>query len=570
MATTPNLGITHVIQQQNQPHVPINAGLDGLDIAIAGRASIDAAGSGNLTLTAAQQRNGTLEFTGTLTGARNIIVSTQKKWHIKNATTGAHALTVSRSSGTGVVVAQNTWVEVLNDGANVVQVGLGQAPTPSLLGLSDTPSSYTGHADKVLKVKVSEDGIEFAEESGGGGGGGATLFLDLLDAPAVPDYDGLVGQYLRVNAGETGFEFVTPPSPDAISMSLVVGDAVESEFAITHDFGSRNLFVMVRETASPYARLADSLYEVEFTDPNNILVRFDSVPTSGQYEVFIAIPWIGGETVTPGSGSAVYEVAGEYEFVVPSGVEVMTGKGWGAGGGGAYAGNSGVGRSGGGGGFSQCTFGVTPGETLTIKVGAPGAGFYYGVNLSTGAGGGGLTGVFRGSTPLMIAGSGGGAGICTSTNATSSGAGGAGGGTSGVGGTATGQPGGGPGTQSGGGIGGTSSGGTGGGSGGYLNGGAGGYSTADTYDGYGGAGGAGYFGGGGGGADSATTSISTDGSGGGGGSGYVTGTSTTLTAGSGAQPANAADADYGMLFAGLGGGGGAAGNPGRIVLSWGV
>lgn len=566
MATTPNLGITHLEQQQLQPHVQVNAGFDGLDTAIAGRAVISAAGTGNLTLTAAQQRNSAIEFTGELTGNRSIIVSTAKKWHVKNATTGAFTLTVKRASGSGVEIPAGAWREVFNDGTNVELIGIGAVSAPTFAQLADTPSSYSGHAGKAVAVKVTEDGLQFVEfPEGGGGGGGASSFLDLDDAPAVADYDGLAGQYIRINAGETGFEFVTPPSPEAISMSEVVGDGTQDEFAINHDFGSRNLFVMVRETASPYARLADSLYEVEFTDPNNILVRFDSAPASGEYEVFIAIPWIGGETVTPGSGSAEYEVAGEYEFSVPSGVEAITGKAWGAGGGGTQAG--GIGKSGGGGGFAQCTCGVTPGETLTIKVGAGGAALVYAAGLSVTATGGGLTGIFRGSTPLLIAGSGGGAGICPSALDSDSGNGGAGGGSSGVTGGGGGFGGGG-GSQVVGGAAGAGGGGA--GNGGYLTAGNGGIAVDQTYDGYGGGGGYGYYGGGGGGADSDTTSGDSDGGGGGGGSGYVTGVDTTLTAGSGATPANTADADYGLLFAGKGGSGNNSGNPGRIVLSWGV
>jgi hypothetical protein len=44
----------------------------------------------------------------------------------------------------------------------------------------------------------------------GGGGGGASDFTDLGDVPA--SYSGESGKLVRVNAGETGLEFITPPT----------------------------------------------------------------------------------------------------------------------------------------------------------------------------------------------------------------------------------------------------------------------------------------------------------------------------------------------------------------------
>lgn len=565
MATTENLGITKIESAQAQPEVPANAAIDALDKAIAGKEAIDAAGSGDLTLTSAQQLAAVLVVEGALTGARAVIVSTEKLWHVRNATTGEHALTVKTASGAGVVVPQGGWRTLFNDGTDVVEVARGGAPALSLLDLTDTPSAYTGKAGQALLVKLTEDGTEFGAVEGGGGGG-ASAFTDLTDA--FPDYTGRGGHLLKIADDEEGLESVEPVTPEAASMSQVIGDGVETVFAITHDFGARDVVVMVRETASPYARI-ESGYSVQFTDPNNVALEFDVAPASSEYTVFIAVPWILGGTVTPAPGTAVYETAGEFEHVVPEGVTAYTGKGWGAGGGGTTN-PSAIGKAGGGGGFAQCTFAVTPGEVLTIKIGAGGAGYTYVANQSNPAGGGGgLTGIFRGSTPLLIAGSGGGAGCCNSSDTNDTGAGGAGGGSSGGGGgNGTGSFGGNGGNQVGGGAGAASSAGTNGTNGTALTGGSGGYANTDTYDGYGGSGGAGYFGGGGGGADSDASSANADAGGGGGGSGYVSGVSTTLTAGSGQNAANTADSDYGLLFAGQGGGGGVSGNPGRIVISW--
>jgi alpha-tubulin suppressor-like RCC1 family protein len=250
-------------------------------------------------------------------------------------------------------------------------------------------------------------------------------------------------------------------------------------------------------------------------------------------------------------------------LVVPSGVRSIAVKAWGAGGGGAVDG------VGGGGGFSSSALiPVTSGETLTIVVGqggragatAPafgGGGFRnpggpVGCNGTFldppwSGGGGGYSGVFRGTVAqtraLLIAGGGGG--------------GGAGGGIGGVGGGATGGvsnlTGGraGSGTQTSGGGGGVGA--TVGLPGSALQGGNG------DCAGQGGSGGGGYFGGGGSGAVNGADA------GGGGGSGFAPGG--TTVAGSGFTPAMTIDPDYANGLA-VGGAAFTDGGDGLVVITF--
>ena len=267
------------------------------------------------------------------------------------------------------------------------------------------------------------------------------------------------------------------------------------------------------------------------------------------------------------------------DFVVPSGTTSITVKAWGAGGGQGWKGANAQTPHGGGGGFAQATLSVTSGQTYKVVVGGGGGGAVYNVGGTAGAngggaggdgstnsagGGGGYSGVFHPSVTQANAkviaggGAGGGAGWTTTSGA----AGGPGGGTSGVAGTAGSAgtaTGGGGGTQSAGGTAGSANGSV----GSALQGGKGG--TGNGYD--GGGGGGGYYGGGGGG-----HAASTSGAGGGGGSGYVTGTSTTLTAGSGASVANSADSDYasgkGNGGSGIATTGADSGQNGYVVISY--
>lgn len=256
----------------------------------------------------------------------------------------------------------------------------------------------------------------------------------------------------------------------------------------------------------------------------NGTIRFNT--QLGTYELFAHGFWFRHEplSVTDGSRTKLpFNFTGsDTSWVVPAGVTNIYVKLWGAGGAGGQPGGWSYGAAAGGGGHSRGIIPVTPGETLTIRVGQGGIvnmslGYVYGGGASAaqnttdtryGGGGGGYTGIFRGAAPLLIAGGGGGGG---SSRAWTGNVGGAGGGLSGQRGEspydgkyAYGATGG---SQT---TGGTS-----------ANGQAGiqyqgGHAAANCY---GGGGGGGYWGGGGGGYSENNTMA-----GGGGGSGFVAST----------------------------------------------
>ena len=67
--------------------------------------------------------------------------------------------------------------------------------------LEDTPSSYSGGGGKGVKVKATEDGLEFGDV--------ASKFTELTDAPS--SYSGAAGKGVRVNTAEDGLEFAAVP-----------------------------------------------------------------------------------------------------------------------------------------------------------------------------------------------------------------------------------------------------------------------------------------------------------------------------------------------------------------------
>ncbi|MCM2277184.1 MAG: hypothetical protein NDJ89_03845 [Oligoflexia bacterium] len=237
----------------------------------------------------------------------------------------------------------------------------------------------------------------------------------------------------------------------------------------------------------------------------------------------------------------------DQSYVVPMGCGQVRAKLWGAGGGGSQT------TTGGAGGFATGYLTVTPGETLTIKVGGGGKG-------AGRAGGGGRSEIRRGATSLLVAGAGGGASFM--------GVGGAAGGLVGSAGTGNGAGAGGTQSAGGGGSnpgaqfqGGSSSAGMTSqwGLGGWPNGGRGGYTNLISD---GGGGGDGYYGGGGANAG--------DGGAGGGGSSYLgSAAGASTVAGSGATAPMTTDPDYAVGVAAGGATNSTDGGNGRVVLDCG-
>ena len=77
----------------------------------------------NTTLTQAEAKNEILQFTGTLTAGRNIVIPlVPMQYTVFNNTTGGFALTFIGATGTGIAVAATRRAIVYADGTNVVRV----------------------------------------------------------------------------------------------------------------------------------------------------------------------------------------------------------------------------------------------------------------------------------------------------------------------------------------------------------------------------------------------------------------------------------------------------------------
>jgi hypothetical protein len=161
-----NLSLSQVAASQNQKEVTINDQAGELDAALTEVLSVVVDDANAATLTDAQFR-------------RHFFVDVDP-----DTTPPDGAVTI------GVPAIRRGLLAVRNNTAQIVTVSIDSQPLTS-------PAIAAGEA-----ALLSCDGTNVRAE----GGGGAAAFLELADVPGA--YTGHAGRLVRVNAGETGLEFV--------------------------------------------------------------------------------------------------------------------------------------------------------------------------------------------------------------------------------------------------------------------------------------------------------------------------------------------------------------------------
>jgi hypothetical protein len=210
MSTTNHLQITLVDSNQSAPEVTVNAGTVRLEEAAHKQLSV-AMGDANATLTDSQFNNyRNYKCTGANAAQRDLVVpAREREFVVKNSTTGGFGVQVKTSSGTGVVVPSGETTICYCDGTNVeanAGAGTGGAVTSvftrsgdvvaavgdyDFTQLGDVPTVYTGDGGKIVKVKATEDGLEFATAASGvtlktdGTSNGTQSILDLLSGTGI-------------------------------------------------------------------------------------------------------------------------------------------------------------------------------------------------------------------------------------------------------------------------------------------------------------------------------------------------------------------------------------------------
>jgi hypothetical protein len=109
--------------------------------------SIAIGGTGDYTLTGSELNRIAYDFTGTLTGNRNVIVPvTVQQYWVTNSTTGAYDLTIKTAAGTGYTIAQGQSAILYCNGTNVVPADTAGVALPILVAEGGTGATTAAGA----------------------------------------------------------------------------------------------------------------------------------------------------------------------------------------------------------------------------------------------------------------------------------------------------------------------------------------------------------------------------------------------------------------------------------------
>ena len=122
--------------------------------------AINVAGTGNYTLTGSELNRIAYNFTGTLTGNRDIIVpDTVQQYWVTNSTTGSYTLTVRTSAGTGVTVSAGARGIFYCDGSDVVDADTSTIGLPVAVNQGGTGATTASAARINLGATATGDAL---------------------------------------------------------------------------------------------------------------------------------------------------------------------------------------------------------------------------------------------------------------------------------------------------------------------------------------------------------------------------------------------------------------------------
>jgi hypothetical protein len=116
-------------------------------------------------------------------------------------------------------------------------------------------------------------------------------------APTSLDYGELAlnyadGKMFYKNSSNNIVEFTSSAGVAGTVYNATIGNGTSTSYVLTHNFGSRDVTVSIREAASPYGLILTSW---EATSTSTITVTFDSPPASNSVRVSVYIAVAGLE-----------------------------------------------------------------------------------------------------------------------------------------------------------------------------------------------------------------------------------------------------------------------------------
>jgi hypothetical protein len=171
--------------------------------------------SSNVNLSDEEELSLVISLSGALTGARSVTVSGRKGfWFVKNACTGAFALTFKTDAGTGFVVPQGGSAICYSDGTNIVPLWRSPVITTQV-SATGTSVNFTNIPAGVTRITVmlngvsTDNGVSFVVAHIGDAGGLETT-----------DYNAVFGLF---QSGGTSVDDLAPTGADGFYIGTSTG-----------------------------------------------------------------------------------------------------------------------------------------------------------------------------------------------------------------------------------------------------------------------------------------------------------------------------------------------------------
>ncbi|HYF74167.1 MAG TPA: hypothetical protein VD864_15150 [Nocardioides sp.] len=210
--------------------------------------------------------------------------------------------TVYSADGEGLTETGGTFSLEL-DGTTLSKSGSGLRLASGVAGAGLVYNSSALDVNVGTGLEVDTDAIRIAASAAGDGltgGGGSALAVnvgsgleissDAVRVAAAAAGDGLTGgggSALAVGAGSgitVAADSVAVNSSVARVYAAAIGDGSTTNIVVTHNLGTRDIAVTVRNASSPYEEV---IVDNEATSTTTCTLRFATAPTSGQYRVIV-------------------------------------------------------------------------------------------------------------------------------------------------------------------------------------------------------------------------------------------------------------------------------------------
>lgn len=245
-----------------------------LEEAIGGYVSVAVTDGADTTLTtvnggADQSRNMTINLTGSLTGARNVICpAIEKLYVVRNSTTGGFDVTFKVTGQTGVLVPNGSTVFLYVDGTDARAI-TGSLASQSSSNVSITGGTITGITD----LAIADGGTGASSASAAA----TNLGLGTGDSP----------QFAAVNIGNATDTTITRVSAGVIAVEGVTVPTISSTDTLSNKKITPRISSAASQT-SPWAWNSDSFDQLCLTAlANNLTINADAgSPIDGQKVIF--------------------------------------------------------------------------------------------------------------------------------------------------------------------------------------------------------------------------------------------------------------------------------------------